>query len=98
MSTSRLNPYSPVLSKALAERLWGERNFFLIDVGASGGLEKHWQVFGDRLKAVAFEPLVVEAERLQRTAAGTGVRYEAAFVTCRDFDQLFPPDVRGTRT
>ena len=97
MSTSRLNPYSPVLSKALAERLWGERDFFLIDVGASGGLEKHWQVFGDRLKAVAFEPLVVEAERLQRAATGTGVRYEAAFVTCRDFDRLFPAEVRGDR-
>ncbi len=98
MSTGRLNAYPAILPTVLGERLWGERDFFLIDVGASGGLEKHWQQFGDRLKALAFEPLVVEAERLQRAAAGTKVRYEAAFVTCRDFDVLFPRDVRGDRS
>ena len=98
MSTGRLNPHPAILPTVLGERLWGERDFFLIDVGASGGLEKHWQQFGDRLQALAFEPLVVEAERLQRAAAGTKVRYEAAFVTCRDFEALFPPDVRHDRT
>ena len=97
MSTGRLTAHPVVLPKILAERLWGERDFSLIDVGASGGLEKHWQQFGDRLTAVAFEPLVVEAERLQQ-AAGTKVRYETAFVTCRNFDALFPPDLRNDRT
>jgi FkbM family methyltransferase len=98
MSTPRLNPHPTILLSVLADRLWGERDFFLIDVGASGGLEKHWQLFGDRLRAIAFEPLVHEAERLQRMAAGTGVRYEAAFVTCRNYDACFPVHLRNDRT
>lgn len=98
MSTGRLNPHPVILPKVLGERLWGERDFYLIDVGASGGLEKHWQQFGDHLKALAFEPLIVEVERLQHEAAGSKVRYEAAFVTCRDFNRLFPPEVRNDRT
>ena len=98
MSTGHLTAHPVILPKILAERLWGERDFSLIDVGASGGLEKHWQQFGDRLTAVGFEPLVVEAERLQKAAEGTKVRYEAAFVTCRNFDTLFPPDLRNDRT
>jgi FkbM family methyltransferase len=98
MSTPRLNPHPTILQRVLADRLWGERDFFLIDVGASGGLEKHWQLFGDRLRAIAFEPLVHEAERLQRAAAGTGVRYEAAFVTCRNYDTRFPVHLRNDRT
>jgi FkbM family methyltransferase len=97
MSIARLNPHPTILQRALADRLWGERDFFLIDVGASGGLEKHWQLFGDRLRAIAFEPLVREAERLQQGAAGTKIHYEAAFVTCGSIDSLFPPDVRNDR-
>ena len=97
MSTAGLTARPAILPKILGERLWGDRDFSLIDVGASGGIEKHWQQFGDRLTAVAFDPLVVEAERLQKAAAGTKVRYEAAFVTCRNFDVLFPPDLRNDR-
>jgi FkbM family methyltransferase len=81
----------------LAERLWGERDFFLIDVGASGALEYHWQAFGDRLRAIRFEPLVAEATRLQEQVTSTKIQYEAAFVTCHDFDRLFPPDIRQNR-
>jgi hypothetical protein len=67
---------------------------FLIDVGASGGINAEWQVFGDRLRAVAFEPLVAEAERLQQRAQGSKLRYVAAFVTCPDVDVVFPPEIR----
>jgi FkbM family methyltransferase len=97
MSTERLNTTPAMLSRIITERLWGDSDFFLIDVGASGGIERHWSVFGDRLRAVAFEPLVAEVQRLQARAAGTKVRYEAAFVTCRDFDDLFPPELRNSR-
>jgi FkbM family methyltransferase len=97
MSTERLNTAPAMLSRIVTNRLWGESDFFLIDVGASGGIERHWSVFGDRLRAIAFEPLVAEAERLQQRAAGSKVTYEAAFVTCHDFDRLFPPDLRNDR-
>ena len=97
MSTERLNPKPAIVPRVLAERLWGESDLFLIDVGASGGIGWEWQPFGDRLRAVGFEPLVAEAERLQRLAEGSKVRYEAAFVTCNDFDRLLPPAIREDR-
>jgi len=97
MSTERLNPGSAILHRIIADRLWGDSDFFLLDVGASGGVERHWSAFGDRLRAVGFEPLVAEAERLQARAAGSKISYEAAFVTCAGFDQLFPPELRGDR-
>jgi FkbM family methyltransferase len=86
-----------MLSRILTDRLWGDTDFFLIDVGASGGIERHWSVFADRVRAIGFEPLLAEAERLQQRAAGTRIRYEAAFVTCREFDRLFPPALRNDR-
>ena len=95
MSTERLNSNPAILHRIVADRSWGESDFFLVDVGASGGIEWYWQPFGDRLRAIGFEPLVAEAERLQQLAQGSKVRYEAAFVTCRDFDALFPPDLRS---
>ena len=97
MSTERLNAKPAIIPRVLAERLWGGSDLFVIDVGASGGIGWEWQPFGDRLRAVGFEPLVAEAQRLQRLAEGSKVRYEAAFVTCRDFDALFPPEIRHDR-
>jgi FkbM family methyltransferase len=72
---------------------------FLIDVGCSGGLATVWcQVAAhDLLRAVGFDPLVAEVERLNASNTNPGVRYEAAFVGCRHFDQLFPPELRNDR-
>lgn len=94
MSTERLNANPAIIARVLDESLWGGSDLFLIDVGASGGVSAEWQVFGDRLRAIGFEPLVAEAERLRQRAEGSKLRYEAAFVTCRDFDVLCPPEIR----
>lgn len=55
--------------------------FFLIDVGASGGIEDFWFVFGDRLKAIGFDPLVAEVKRLNKENTNKNVRYIDAFIT-----------------
>jgi hypothetical protein len=94
MSTERVNASPAIIPRVLSERLWGDHDFFLLDVGASGGIEKHWAVFNERLRAIGFEPLLAEVERLQNDARGTKISYEPAFVTCGNFDQLFPPDLR----
>src|SRR6185436_1775727 len=86
MSTDRLNRAPALLARIVAERLWGDSDFFLIDVGASGGIDRHWSVFGDRLKAIGFEPLLDEAERLRQASAGSKISYEAALVSCHGFD------------
>ena len=65
----------------------------LIDVGASGGIDEFWKCFGSSLRAVGFDPLIAEVDRLNKTGE-PGVRYEAAFIGCPDYDQLFPPSQR----
>ncbi len=67
----------------------------LIDVGASGGIDGFWaECFGANLKAVGFDPLIAEVDRLNRTHGYGGVRYEAALVGCPDYDTLFPKSLR----
>jgi FkbM family methyltransferase len=77
--------------------LLGDRQLFVLDVGCSGGIEDRWTIFGNRLRAVGFDPLVSEIERLARNNTHDGVTYEAAFVTCGNYDQLFPPELRNDR-
>lgn len=80
----------------LEHRLWGERPFVLIDVGCSGGIQG-WEILGDRLSAVGFDPLIAEIDRLNTENRQPGTRYEAAFITCASYDQLFAPGLREDR-
>lgn len=97
MSTGRLNSNPQMIPHVLEGRLWGDRDFFLVDVGASGGIEHHWRVFAPRLMAIGFDPLLAEVARLNEQEQDSKIRYEASFVTCRNFDQLFPPSLRTDR-
>lgn len=92
----RISPGSTLLQALVRSQAWAS-DLFLIDVGASGGIASYWSVFGDRLRAAAFDPLVAEVERLNREEHRPGVRYEAAFVGFPGFDGLFPPDLRADR-
>jgi FkbM family methyltransferase len=56
---------------------------FIVDVGASGGIDAYWHEFGRQFEAVGFDPLVAEIERLN-AAAPQAVRYVAAWVTSHD--------------
>ena len=62
--------------------------FMLLDIGASGGISKLWDQFGDRLRAHGFDPLIAEVDRLNAAEDTGRIRYHAAFVTCRDQDIL----------
>jgi FkbM family methyltransferase len=55
-------------------------SFSLIDVGCSGGINSFWDQFGKNFRAVGFDPLVSEVERLNEEAAGRDVSYVAAWV------------------
>src|SRR5262245_61163920 len=96
MGTSTMSRHR-LTSRVLEQRLWGETPFVLLDVGCSGGIEGRWSVFGDRLAAVGFDPLVAEINRLNAANTAAGVRYEAAVVGYRTFDALFPPELRDDR-
>ena len=94
-ATVTASPTGGFIERLLSSGGWGNSDFCLIDVGASGGIDPRWSIFGDRLTAVGFDPLVAEVDRLNRVETRPKVRYEAASVTCRDYDTLFPLVVRN---
>lgn len=71
------------VARHLAELLRRE-SFTLLDIGCSGGIQPAWRVFGQRLKAVGFDPNIEEVERLRANETLPGVSYEAAFVGVPD--------------
>jgi|SRR5689334_20096562 len=85
---------NPILPERLAKSKYAIQELFLIDVGASGGIDEFWTCFGPSLKAIGFDPLIAEVDRLNAARSHPGVRYEAAFVGCPDYDSLFPPSLR----
>lgn len=70
---------STAFAAFIAGSLKSER-FTFIDVGCSGGIDPAWRVFGDRLRAVAFDASVDECERLSSEEAHPDISYIAGFV------------------
>ncbi|AMW34377.1 FkbM family methyltransferase [Haematospirillum jordaniae] len=94
--------YQARLPRFLLDRGLLRRSFMLLDVGASGGIDKIWSCFGDALQAVGFDPLVAEVARLNSIAPAHH-RYFAAFVGCPEYRQKYPcgywesPDSRSNQ-
>ena len=97
MATRQLNQ-NPILPAKFAQSSQHKINeLMLIDVGASGGIDDVWKCFGSSLKAVGFDPLITEVDRLNAASKDPGVRYEAALIGCPGYDNLFPPTLRQNR-
>jgi FkbM family methyltransferase len=79
MSTSSVNRY-PKLLDVMNQVGVEFSNFFLVDVGVSGGIDEFWLTFGNKLKAVGFDPLVSEVERLNESNENTNISYVDGFV------------------
>lgn len=58
----------PMTQKLVQAGAFVEDPLVVVDVGARGGVEWFWQVFGEGVRIVAFEPDPVECARLQATA------------------------------
>jgi len=70
---------STAFAALVAGSLTSDR-FTFIDVGCSGGIDPVWRLFGDRLRAVAFDASVDECERLTRAETHPDIKYIAGFV------------------
>ncbi len=81
MTTPRLRYAPPLTHRLVNQRVFASHPFVLIDVGASGGIEQHWRVFGDQLVAFGFESLIAEAQRLSDAEQNPNITYIAARVT-----------------
>lgn len=54
---------------------------FLLDIGASGGIDGFWNQFRPHLRAVGFDPLINEVNRLNAEEHDPNISYEAAWVS-----------------
>jgi len=65
--------------KLLRDLINEDDPMYILDVGASGGIEDHWSVFGTKLMADGFDPLINEIVRLNKEAPDN-VKYWDAFI------------------
>jgi FkbM family methyltransferase len=66
------------VTRYISERLRSPFVFF--DIGCSGGINRIWRAFDDRLQAHAFDPNVEEIEKLRQSETHKGIDYQEAFV------------------
>jgi hypothetical protein len=67
----------------LGSRLMQEQ-FYIIDVGCSGGIDGAWRVLGDRLAGFGIDPNRTEVVRLTQAETNPNMRYYAAFAGLPD--------------
>ncbi|MCW8129989.1 MAG: FkbM family methyltransferase [Planctomycetota bacterium] len=82
MSTPRVQHVPRLIPELLKLPALKDSGFFLVDVGASGGVEPFWNAFGDALHAVGFDVLVNEVARLNKENKNERIRYVDGVVTC----------------
>jgi FkbM family methyltransferase len=58
-----------------------------VDVGASGGIEGYWEIFGEHLRAYGFDGLIKEVERLNAAVRGRDRRYYPCLVGSKSYQQ-----------
>ncbi len=67
---------SPRLVKHLvASRAFEQKPLVIVDVGARGGFEQHWSLYGEQVKLIGFEADPEECERLNQQEPSSGNRY-----------------------
>jgi hypothetical protein len=73
--------YQPSMLQCLvAQRVFANEPFFLIDVGCAGGIDALWRIFGDQLAGVGFDPQQSEVARLRAGESNPNIEYVAALV------------------
>lgn len=80
MPITRLNPKPRLTLDLLARRTFAADPLVVLDVGASLGIEYQWRLFGDQLRAVGFDALASECDRLNGIEELPGVRYVARWI------------------
>jgi len=75
MSLRNINP-SPRFTKHLvASRAFERKPLLVADVGARGGFERHWSLYGDQVVLMGFEADPEECEQLNQQASGSRNRF-----------------------
>ncbi len=80
MTLSAFRDPSQFLANARSLGWLDEIEFSYIDVGVSGGIPGFWRQFEPNLRAIGFDPLITEIDRLKSAEKNPKICYEAAFV------------------
>jgi FkbM family methyltransferase len=94
MTANEMN-YNPLLTHyIIKEKILGKDNFFLIDVGASGGIDPCWNAFGSYLHGVGFDPLLNECNRLNSINRHANFNYFPCYIISEneEIDQYRTPE------
>ncbi len=92
-NTINYSPRLPKLFKDLGMDTY--KSLFVVDVGASGGIHDRWNLFGEKLEAIGFDPLISEVERLNKLNANPKIKYEEGFIVYKDLDKHYPQELRN---
>ena len=85
MHTPRVNWNPPMTKHLVQSGVFRAQPFCLVDVGASGGIDGYWEVFGDSLRAFGFDGLIKEVERLNATGGNANRTYYPFLVGQKDY-------------
>ena len=86
-----MNTQTPFINYIVAEGFLPKDDLFLVDVGASGGIDRAWLSLNPHLRAVGFDPLVKEVQRLNADNPYPKIQYVDGFVVAKDYERLLPP-------
>lgn len=93
--TQRVHP-NPRLTKYLIEGGFFKADpLVVIDIGSRGGFEKHWDVYGEQVKLIGFEPDEQECKKLNESAGPNVRHYPVALSRKRERRRLFIADHRA---
>jgi FkbM family methyltransferase len=82
----QINYFPPFTQYIVSQNLLKNDPFFLVDVGASGGVSNYWDVFQGSLIGVGFDPLVSECSTLNELSASRPgkIIYDAYYIGSDD--------------
>jgi Methyltransferase FkbM domain len=74
------------------------KEFRLLDIGCSGGIDQAWRTFGDCLFALGIDASVTECRQLAENESNPNVAYLAAFASGLRAEPIDPVGVHSKRT
>src|SRR5262245_17338345 len=76
----RVNQHPKMLMQLAKDRVFASDPFSLIDVGCAMGIHPLWRLFGEDLRAHAFDAQEDECVKLRERETNRHIHYHAAFI------------------
>jgi FkbM family methyltransferase len=84
MATQQSNASANLASLLAGHEILANSPMTVMDIGASGGLDPMWRRFDPNMRAICFDPLVNEIERLKSIETDPNISYYDAWITSTD--------------